>query len=577
MDIKTFEIQEVIKKLTNNIRAENIDGNSFLSIYADETNITNIDNNNNQIIYGRRGSGKTHLLLALREKINTSFSENRRLAIYKDCRQLLPYLGKGIVDPELNATIIFQMIVQEIIDSFCINIRLILEKEDIFGKIDAGDNLKITQLKALLSNINLSLQGKTIAKLGDITFTREEQSTTSGNGKIASAPELSFGKSAATKESSTANSIKYISFGDISTTLREITELVQLERTIFLLDEWSEIPTDTQKHLSEQIKRAFIAEKFTFKIAAIPSRTSLGHKTSEKFYGLEDGGDIFGYQLDNRYIFETNKVETRNFFNDLLYKHLAAIDSGKITTLLKDSKSTNEKFINLFLTNKALGELCIASAGIPRDFINLLLHAYDKFLLVKAKHISVRNIRMATSEWYETDKKKQVDDHAIEKKLLEAITQEIIIKKRSTHFMIAEKNSGNKHIQSLIDFRVLHLRKRGYSHKDILGETFNVYSIDYGCYNHLSFTRSKLDTDVLTNLNVHENIREIRRIYLDDKFFEAFSLEVGESFNCPSCKKPIDTNHLAFKKQSLCNHCYEHVPAIKSTNTGSNLENGVKS
>lgn len=549
-----------MKKLTNNIRAENISEDSFLSIYADIANITNIDNNNNQIIYGRRGSGKTHLLLALREKINTSFHENRRLAIYKDCRQLLPYTGAGIAEPESNATIIFQKIVQEIIDSFCVNIRLILEKEDIFGKIDAGDNLKITQLKALLSRINVSLEGQTVSKLGDITFTREEQSAISGSGKIAAAPELSFGKSAATKESSTANSIKFISFGDISTTLREITELVQLERTIFLLDEWSEIPTDTQKHLAEQIKRAFIAEKFTFKIAAIPSRTSLGHKTSEKFYGLEDGGDIFGYQLDNRYIFETNKVETRNFFNDLLFKHLVAIDGERIATLLKDSKSTNEKFINLFLTNKALGELCIASAGIPRDFINLLLHAYDRFLLVKAKHISVRNVRMATSEWYETDKKKQVDDHDVEKKLLAAITQEIIIEKHSTHFMIAEKNSGNKHIQSLIDFRVLHLRKKGYSHQDIPNETFNVYSIDYGCYNHLSFTRSKLDTDVLTNLNVHENIREIRRIYLDDKFFERFSLEVGESFNCPTCKKPIDTNHLAFKKQSLCNHCFELVP-----------------
>jgi len=82
------------------------------------------------------------------------------------------------------------------------------------------------------------------------------------------------------------------------------------------------------------IKKAFIASKFSFKVAAIPNRTDLGIKTGEKFYGLEDGGDIFGYQLDNRYVFEIDKVKTRHFFNQLLHKHIEATTPELTSKLL---------------------------------------------------------------------------------------------------------------------------------------------------------------------------------------------------------------------------------------------------
>jgi hypothetical protein len=236
---------------------------------------------------------------------------------------------------------------------------------------------------------------------------------------------------------------------------------------------------------------------------------------------------------------------------------MSAIDPAAVNAIIKTSGKSAASFINVFLTNKALGELCIASAGIPRDFINLFIHSYDQFKAGAAKHISVKNVRSATSGWYETDKKKQVDEHQIEKVLLQAIVEEIVMRKNSSHFMLGEKHSANPHILSLIDFRVLHLRKKGYSHRDIPGETFNVYSIDYGCYNHLNITRATLANSLLDTITVQDDIRQIRRISLSDGFLQKFQLSVGEAFSCPSCKKPVDTNHLAYIKQKLCNNCYE--------------------
>nr|MBF4302304.1 ATP-binding protein [Vibrio anguillarum] len=172
------------------------------------------------------------------------------------------------------------------------------------------------------------------------------------------------------------------------------------------------------------------------------------------FFGLEDGGDIFGYPLDMRYVFEVNKSETRNFFNDLIYKHLYSIDPSSIDGLLKDNKTEKDKIINLFFANVAMNEILVASAGIPRDFMNLFIDSYDKFLLSSgssSKRISVKNLRSANSEWYETDKKEQIDKHPIERQLLTEIVKEVIENKKSIHFLVQEKHTKNKHMQNLID------------------------------------------------------------------------------------------------------------------------------
>ena len=562
MNIKNSEIKEAISKLANVIRAENIETKNYLDLYVGEDALESIDNVNNQVIYGRRGSGKTHLLKALQEKQNRSFESQRKIAIYIDARTLLPHANSGAVSSEEYSVILFRHVIQTIINAFTINVREIFGRSHLIPtRADPLDTDAQAELARCLSIINLQFNGQSLIRLSEVSLTREEIKQQGASGTLSQTPSLNASMSSQTKTSASEAQTKYISIYEITNALQTLVEWLDLARVICLVDEWSEIPMSSQRHLAELIKKCFIPSKFTFKIAAIPNRTDLGSKTEEKFYGLEDGGDVFGYQLDNRYVFEIDKTKTRNFFNQLLCKHLEAVHPGVSKKLLGETKKSDDGFINSFLTNKALGEILIASAGIPRDFIHLFIHSYDQFKASDSKHISVKNVRAATSGWYETDKKKQVDDHQVERRLLENIVSAIVVAKGSSHFMIAEKHSSNPHLLSLIDFRVLHLRKKGYSHKDLRGETFNVYSIDYGCYNHLNITRTALDNRTLENLSVHDDIREIRRIYLDDSFFEKFQLNIGEAFNCPHCKKPVDTKHLAFIKRSICNHCYESIDA----------------
>ncbi|WP_434653854.1 ORC-CDC6 family AAA ATPase [Chromobacterium violaceum] len=561
INIKSDIIKDSIGKLANNVRAENIDYENYLELYSGEENIRNVNNINNSIIYGRRGSGKTHLLKALQEKINTSFSEERRYAPYIDLRRIIPILPSENMPPEARAILIFKYIIQELSHQ-------ILQNVSAFHGLNEFDNNQHTiqedkknRTIDLFKKVYLEFDGERFSKPSTLTVAAEEVNSISATASLSAKPELS-GKIANQKKiTKTQTETTYISILDITNVLEEILTELNINRIIILLDEWSEIDFDVQIHLAEVIKKSFSAIPISIKISAIPNRTNLGIKKDQKFYGLEDGGDIFSYPLDMRYVFEVNKNQTRDFFNDMLYRHLKSINAASIDELLKSEKTTKGKLINTFFANVALNEILIACAGVPRDFINLFLNSYDRFILTSNSsntRVSVKNVRSANSAWYETDKKEQVNKHHIEKQLLESIVQEIIEKKKSIHFLIPDKYTSNKHIQNLIDFRVLHLRKSGYSHKDHPGVSYNVYSIDYGCYNSLNINKNSLDSSTLDTLGIKE-LRDIRRVSLEDSFFQKFLLSIGEAFNCPHCTRAVDTNHLAFLKQNLCNNCYERI------------------
>jgi hypothetical protein len=128
--------------------------------------------------------------------------------------------------------------------------------------------------------------------------------------------------------------------------------------------------------------------------------------------------------------------------------------------------------------------------------------------------------------------------------------------------LLPQKYSENKHIKKLVDLRVLHIRQKGISHKHITNRLYDVYSVDYGSYTSLDITKNSLDTDFVQltqDLKTIEDVRDARALSLEDDFFDKFILKIGEGKKCPHCGKTIDVNHMAYLKQSICNHCFEKV------------------
>lgn len=170
-------------------------------------------------------------------------------------------------------------------------------------------------------------------------------------------------------------------------------------------------------------------------------------------------------------------------------------------------------FINIFLANQALREILIASAGIPRDFLNIFISAYNIFFTkTNNRHLVVADIRNATVEWYGVDKKKTVDANSNAKLLLDKIINDILITKKRCHFLIPEKYEKVKELNDLIDLRVIHLRKRGISHKGNKGVVYNVYYLDYACYTSTNLYHNKINTTLLNEIETIDDFMVCNRI-----------------------------------------------------------------
>ncbi|MBF4285815.1 ATP-binding protein, partial [Vibrio anguillarum] len=55
LNLKSEAIKTCVSGLADNVRAENIEYESYIKLYSGTENILNINNRNNTIIYGRRG------------------------------------------------------------------------------------------------------------------------------------------------------------------------------------------------------------------------------------------------------------------------------------------------------------------------------------------------------------------------------------------------------------------------------------------------------------------------------------------------------------------------------------------
>lgn len=553
IDIKSRRVQQSVSKLDGFLRAEYNSEKNYLEYYAGLETLDKVISIKDQIIYGRRGTGKTHLLKALQEKLLAD--DQKYLPVYIDLRTFKPTLES---DNDLYyALIIFQEIVVEVLKCVYVNLDYLYQEYTVEQQKIIIDPQR-RKILALLEKFNRSFDGKSFTKMGETGFRVNEVKKLATNLKIAKIPEL-FGSKEVNKEiESEDEKIKYISFSDMSDAISELLEAVDIDRIFCLLDEWSEIPETSQYILAEFLKRTFVPKKVTLKIAAIPNRTQL---ISENRIGLEDGGDIFGFPLDNRYIYELYPEITKAFFNELLYKQLYLMDP-QLYEIFYDNKEKRpvHNFINIFLANQALREILIASAGIPRDFLNIFISAYNIFFTkTNNGHLVVADIRNATVEWYGVDKKKTVDANSNAKLLLDKIINDILITKKRCHFLIPEKYEKVKELNDLIDLRVIHLRKRGISHKGNKGVVYNVYYLDYACYTSTNLYHNKINTTLLNEIETIDDFREIRRVSLEDKFFEDFNMNIGNSFKCPKCGGMIDMNHPSYAQHKICMHCWSKI------------------
>ncbi|QPK88848.1 hypothetical protein IEN91_20035 [Bacillus velezensis] len=557
------------------LRAEFRDQSS--NVYIDTGQLSKIKGTDNQIVYGRRGTGKTHLLQAFQ-----SDAKENTLAVFIDLRktQDAPVSFHG--NPEVASTAAlksFQKIISLLGDQYLKYLEELIKSNNYSAE---GTPDEVVELVSTL--IDYSKGDWHISELVEYSDTRLNEiintDTNSGNVTLSlgKSPSLGLGltneQTGQVKENITQGSkVKgelRISFSKIISTLEEINKLLSLEKTILLLDEWSFISLDLQPYLAEWLKRSFMSSpKFCLKIACIRYQSNFSFNSASSRIGFELNGDIFvGVDLDDILVFDKNKFSVIYFFTKLLFNHLE-----KAHKILIDPSVNSTRFVNdIFSEKRAFEELIKASEGIPRDFLHMFLSSYRKVQEHPSwSSIGVPAVVDAAKDFYHRDKLMDVPQEHQE--IMESLVNEVIKHRKVKAFLVTQRLSNSIALQELMTARLLHRWHIGYAaKKSNVGERYDIYAIDYGAYVDLRETNIGReldesmfeDEDQYSNQEVPPTVdkRAVRHIVLEEEQLEKYNLILEGAIECPNpqCHTKFSPKQKSYIIKGLCPNCFEPVP-----------------
>lgn len=520
-------INTVLLKLAK--RAETYDQRHIIDSFVDVGPLfTLLSNPDNQILFGRRGTGKTHVLGYLTSEV----TRKGAIAVQLDMRTI-GSTGGIYSDPSLSLA---ERATRLLVDTLCaIHDRVLnesIEKAEEYDLSKIGPRLDsfidastsvvvdgVVEVQEMESLAGTSRNGAT-AKLNanakgldggiDFTFEDKTETTEERRTKRAGAERLR------------------IRFGAVGRELERLVSVLPKSQLWIVFDEWSEIPLDLQPYLADLLRRTVLPVRgVTVKIAAIEQRCRF--RIPDAFVGhigIEIGADAAAsINLDEFLVFDNNPELAKRFFRELLHRHVRALVA--VTKEMTVSDSPTEFINDMFTQRPAFEEFVRAAEGVPRDAINIIGVAAQKAL---EDPISVPDVRTAGRTWYTRAKQQAVSTKPLAQELLNWIVDEVIQHRQARAFLLSS-DAKNELIDFLYDARVLHLIRQGVSAQDIPGRRFNVYALDYGCYVDLINTSRapqglfEAEVDGVSGyIEVpHTDFRSIRRAILDLSPFYARS------------------------------------------------------
>ncbi|WP_149539032.1 ORC-CDC6 family AAA ATPase [Siccirubricoccus phaeus] len=483
-----------------------------------------------RVIFGRRGTGKTHIL----SYMATAATSRGDFACLIDLRTLgsnNSIYSDFSLSPSTRATTLIRDLLSSIHD------RILEIFTDPQSKLDDRRiPALLDRLQDCVRTVVVTETQETRGKLSQAEAARlqtgleAKASLIGGNAKASMNTEITSGDSAEWETKITGKPRLSVNMGDAYTILNNISSVFP-GRLLILLDEWSSLPEELQPYLADFIRRAILPiQNISMHIAAIEYRSRFRTDNANDRVGLELGSDIAAdINLDDYFVYDVSPDVAVQFFGELLYKHLVAFagDAG----LAEDSAKA--VIANIFSQDRVFAELVRASEGVARDFINILQLAAMRS---DDSKITMNEVRTAAKDWFERDKQRNLDSRQNAQELLHWIRDEVIGEKKARAFLL-NVSVSNQLIDFLFDERVLHIARRSYSAKDDPGVRYRVWKVDYGCYvdlintvnNPTSFLSHGIIFSPDGDLTVpDDDYRAVRRAILDIAAFDKRASEAGQ-------------------------------------------------
>lgn len=494
--------------------------------YVETGVLPQVNNYANQILYGRRGTGKTHVLQVLSSQME---SQHGTYTIYVDMR----LLGSAHVYTDLSRSLSDRCVaVFKDLLSF-VQSRLLDIATD-----PEGDGSGIEEA----SRFSEAVVKKTAEiNAREVRDTHLEATEKGREARVAASEAgVQAGISArGTRSSSSSQEVSYretfrdsVVYAEVHELLNGALEAMGIKHLVLLIDEWTSLPPDMQPFIAEFLKRSlFPSPRVTVKIASLEYRSKFTLPAiAGNPVGFELGADISAnLDLDDYYVYERNPDKVERIFQELLFKHVASGVSDEVFSAhsIRDANSFRSK---LFTERATFVELVRAGEGVVRDFLGIFSAAYFKAHSAGRSKIDVHSVEEAARDWYETDKSTALSDE--QQTALHRIINDVIGARQTKMFMLKREQADHPMIQSLFDLRLLHLISRGYSDKENPGQRYNIYALDYGTYVDLKRTKSEPQdflpiegygaefVDTVERIVPLADRRSIRRVILQTEIFQ---------------------------------------------------------
>jgi hypothetical protein len=446
-------------------RAENTDRYTLATTYVSAGSFSAmLHSTDHQILYGRRGTGKTHALLYLSDLIQRTGD----IPIYLDLRTI-GSAGGMYADGTMSAAVRGTHLLVDTLEAVHDELLTfaIEEEHEVLGSLDAlaeastavqvvGEVERETKVAGSSETKHgFELNAKPSAK-----FTAERRDTASAESRLRR----------------TGVEQHHVVFGPLSRALRGIAKALGRRRLWLLLDEWSSVPLDLQPLLADLLRRSILpVPGISVKIAAIERRSRFSQPTPAGDYiGIELGADAAtAVSLDDFMVFNHARTDAQEFFGQLFYNHARL-------ARMSETPVDATAFVEQAFKRNAFLELVRAAEGVPRDAINIAALAAQN-----AHHdmIDLADVRRAARDWYLRDKQAAINSNPTARTTLRKLVDEVVGKRRSRTFLL-EHAAGSEHhaVDELYDARLLHVLRRGIVDKHHPGTLYDGFAIDYGCY-----------------------------------------------------------------------------------------------
>ncbi|MDQ3153675.1 MAG: ATP-binding protein [Actinomycetota bacterium] len=434
-----------------------------------------------QVLYGRRGTGKTHAL----NHFSTQLKSQGELAIYIDLRRIGSNGGlysDSASDLSLRASQLLIDVIEAVHNSL---FDAAADNDAHSGVLNYLDDLgeaatKVRvegPLQQLVEVENESNDGhQRMLEAGIRSTTGVSTSVNRGNSR----QQKSRKKRSVSRM---GNELPRLLFGELGRCMDNVANAVAPGRIWMLLDEWSSLPTDLQPILADMLKRTFFTcPRLTVKIASVERRSSFVTRESQSRYiGIELGADTTAaLNLDDHLIgFSDGSSKASEFFSELIYRHLSALyeDLGRIVQF---PIATPGELIELLFDRSAFGEFVMAAEGVPRDAINILGLSAS---IAGSAQISSADVRRAARQYYLQDKEKGITGNRRAEYVWQKLQRDVIVSNRKRTFLLKRvKEQTYDAMLDLYDARLIHLLRPGLTSHSRPGASYDGYSIDYGAY-----------------------------------------------------------------------------------------------